>query len=56
MNWLQVNGRRTSFAIRIRLPHAMRDVVRAADREIAEKFEGAGVRLFKYLWPTKLRL
>ena len=52
-SWLQVNGRKTKHAIRIRFPYAMRDVMRAACREIEEKFEKAEIRTFKYLWPTK---
>ena len=53
MIWLQVIGRKTRFTIRISFPYAMREAVRAATREITEKFEAAGVRTFKDLWPTK---
>ena len=53
MNWLQVNGRKTAFAIRIRFPYAMREVMRAACREIEEKFGTAEIRTFRYVWPTK---
>ena len=53
MNWMQVYGRKTRYAIRFRLPYAMREVMRAACKEIEEKFEKLEVRTFRYVWPNK---
>ena len=53
ISWLQMNGRKTRYAIRIRFPYAMRDALREACKEIEEKFDKSGIRTFKYLWPTK---
>ena len=44
-NWLQVNGRQTRFGIRIRFPYAMKEAVRAAAREITEKFESSSTKV-----------
>ena len=49
-----MEGRRdTRYAIRIRFPNAMRDALRAACKEIEEKFDQSGIRTFRYVWPTK---
>ena len=50
-NWLQVNGRKARFAIRIRSPYATREFVRAAGREMEEKFEKSEIRIFKSSFP-----
>ena len=52
-NWLQVNGRRTKYAIRIRFPYAMRDAIKAACGDVTKKFEKSEIRTFRYIWPTK---
>ena len=44
--WLQVYGKPSPFAIRIRHPHALKDAVRAAAIELTETYE--------HIWSTQV--
>ena len=53
--WLQVYGRASPFAIRIRHPHALKDAVQSAAKELAVTYStyAYGVRKFPFTFPMK---
>ena len=51
--WLQVYGRASPFAIRIRHTHALKDAVQSAVKELAVTYSTYGVRKFPFTFPMK---
>jgi hypothetical protein len=51
--WLQVYGKASPFAIRIRHPHALKDAVRSAATELTETYSTHGVRKFQFTFPME---